>query len=165
MLMLTWLLTPIQSAFLVKRSSNLEHLHRNTWKILTRKAASFALTDRRDTCWVQAWVVAHEDMCTKHIVQFRISCFWESLITSKYSSWGIPLNMSVIGRYIDARHCGFKTGLYVFKIARSGSLSSCIYNIQRYFDARHVEWHGTVTNLTIQHVQWFQFLFMCKIGT
>ncbi len=31
----------IQPAFLVKRSSNLEHLHRNTWKILTRKAASF----------------------------------------------------------------------------------------------------------------------------
>ena len=34
---------PIQPAFLVKRSSNLEHLHRNTWKILTRKAASFAM--------------------------------------------------------------------------------------------------------------------------
>ncbi len=33
---------PIQPAFLVKRSSNFEHLHRNTWKILTRKAASFA---------------------------------------------------------------------------------------------------------------------------
>ena len=31
----------IQPAFLVKRSSNLEHLHRNTWKILTRKAVSF----------------------------------------------------------------------------------------------------------------------------
>ncbi len=31
----------IQPAFLVKRSSNLELLHRNTWKILTRKAASF----------------------------------------------------------------------------------------------------------------------------
>ncbi len=35
------LVAPIQPAFLVKRSSNLEHLHRNTWKILTRKAASF----------------------------------------------------------------------------------------------------------------------------
>ncbi len=33
---------PIQPAFLVKQSSNLELLHRNTWKILTRKAASFA---------------------------------------------------------------------------------------------------------------------------
>ncbi len=31
----------IQPAFLVKRSSNLELSHRNTWKILTRKAASF----------------------------------------------------------------------------------------------------------------------------
>ncbi len=31
----------IQPAFLVKRSSNLELLHRNTWKILTRKAAPF----------------------------------------------------------------------------------------------------------------------------
>ncbi len=36
---------PVQPAFLVKWSSNLEHLHRNTWKILTRKAASFAITD------------------------------------------------------------------------------------------------------------------------
>ncbi len=35
------LIVPIQPAFLVKRSSNLELLHRNTWKILTRKAASF----------------------------------------------------------------------------------------------------------------------------
>ncbi len=33
----------IQPAFLVKRSSNLELLHRNTWKILTRKAVSFGL--------------------------------------------------------------------------------------------------------------------------
>ncbi len=31
----------VQPAFLVKQSSNLELLHRNTWKILTRKAASF----------------------------------------------------------------------------------------------------------------------------
>ena len=31
----------IQPAFLVKQSSNLELLHRNTWKILTRKAVSF----------------------------------------------------------------------------------------------------------------------------
>ena len=35
------ILYTIQPAFLVKRCSNLEHLHRNTWKILTRKAASF----------------------------------------------------------------------------------------------------------------------------
>ena len=31
----------IQPAFLVKPCSNLEHVHRNTWKILTRKAVSF----------------------------------------------------------------------------------------------------------------------------
>ncbi len=34
--------TPIQPAFLVIPCSNLEHVHRNTWKILTRKAVSFA---------------------------------------------------------------------------------------------------------------------------
>ena len=33
----------IQPAFLVKPCSNLEHVHRNTWKILTRKAVSFEL--------------------------------------------------------------------------------------------------------------------------
>ncbi len=33
----------IQPAFLVKPCSNLEHVHRNTWKILTRKAVSFVL--------------------------------------------------------------------------------------------------------------------------
>ena len=32
---------PIQPAFLVKPCSNLEHVHRNTWKILTRKVVSF----------------------------------------------------------------------------------------------------------------------------
>ena len=31
----------IQPAFLVIPCSNLEHVHRNTWKILTRKAVSF----------------------------------------------------------------------------------------------------------------------------
>ncbi len=35
----------IQPAFLVKRSSNLELLHRNSWKILTRKAASFGINN------------------------------------------------------------------------------------------------------------------------
>ena len=33
---------PIQPAFLVKPCSNLEHVHWNTWKILTRKVVSFA---------------------------------------------------------------------------------------------------------------------------
>ncbi len=33
----------IQPGFLVKPCSNLEHVHRNTWKILTRKAVSFEL--------------------------------------------------------------------------------------------------------------------------
>ncbi len=32
----------IQPAFLVKRSCKLELLHRNTWKIVTRNAVSFA---------------------------------------------------------------------------------------------------------------------------
>ena len=37
----------IQTAFPVKPCSNLEHVHRNTWKILTRKAASFAWVDSK----------------------------------------------------------------------------------------------------------------------
>ncbi len=41
MLILHKIFEAVQPAFLVTPSSNLEHVHRNTWKILTRKAASF----------------------------------------------------------------------------------------------------------------------------
>ncbi len=41
-ILVTWVTSTLQPAFLVKPCSNLEHVHRNTWKILTRKAASFA---------------------------------------------------------------------------------------------------------------------------
>ncbi len=42
---------PIQPAFLVIPCSNLEHVHRNTWKILTRKAVSFAGVFSHSNVW------------------------------------------------------------------------------------------------------------------
>ena len=39
---LGWITNSIQPAFLVIPCSNFEHVHRNTWKILTRKAVSVA---------------------------------------------------------------------------------------------------------------------------
>ncbi len=59
----------IQPASLVKRSSNLEHLQRNTWKILTRKAASFGLSSN------------YNMMCIfssrfEHICTLCLQCIW-----------------------------------------------------------------------------------------
>ncbi len=48
---------PIQPAFLVQGISNLELLHRNTWKILTRKAASFVSPSRTPACPCIHWSV------------------------------------------------------------------------------------------------------------
>ncbi len=58
---------PIQPAFLVKWSSNLEHLHRNTWTFLTRKTVSFAM----DILWMFGCYV-------QWTCWFRLKClvFW-----------------------------------------------------------------------------------------
>ena len=52
----------IQPAFLVKQSSNLELLHRNTWKILTRKVASFVSDQRQNWQKNDLWETAHSSL-------------------------------------------------------------------------------------------------------
>ncbi len=64
-------LCAIQTAFLVKPCSNLEHVHRNTWKILTRKAASFGKA--QFPCRSMA-VISCTKLGTHRYKSFNINC-------------------------------------------------------------------------------------------
>ena len=72
----------LQPAFLVKPwkpCSNLEHVHRNTWIILTRKAASFGILRVPGGVQHRVWTHLHSFLIIRkfiHITMLKPFIFW-----------------------------------------------------------------------------------------